>query len=64
MAPTHVFSGNPLDRASERRSDQTWLDDRLRNPVTRIIPLWQLKPLLSTGGAPGAVWLPPEAVLP
>jgi len=64
MVPTHVFSGNPLDRASERRSDPAWLAERLRDPETRIVPLWQLKPFLAPGDVAGAAWLAPELVLP
>ncbi len=64
MLPTHVFAGSPLDRAGERRADRAWLDERLRDPGTRIVPLWQLKPLVSPREAPGAVWLPAENLLP
>jgi NAD+ diphosphatase len=64
MSRTHTFAGSPLDRASHRRSDADWLRDRLRDPLTRVIPLWQLKPLVIEVADQGleAAWQPPEAV--
>lgn len=41
-----AFSGNPLDRASERRGDAAWLAERRANSATRVLPLWKLQPLL------------------
>jgi NAD+ diphosphatase len=40
------FSGNPLDRASEKRTDQAWVDARRRDPTSFILPLWRLQPFL------------------
>jgi len=64
MSRTHTFAGSPLDRASHRRSDADWLQERLQDPSTRVIPLWQLKPLVSEVADRGlaAAWQPPEAV--
>ena len=53
------FSGNPLDRASERRPDAFWLAERRRDPTSLILPLWRLK-VLVTQEPPRAVFLPPE----
>ncbi len=39
------FSGNPLDRAAERRGDTGWLAAKWRDPGSRVLPLWRLKPL-------------------
>src|SRR5258708_1442248 len=41
-----AFSGNPLDRASEKRSDAAWLAGQRANPMARVLPLWKLQPLL------------------
>jgi len=41
-----AFSGNPLDRASEKRSDAAWLGAQRANPMARVLPLWKLQPLL------------------
>jgi len=50
-----AFSGNPLDRASEKRGDAAWLTERRTDRATRVLPLWKLQPLLlgpenATGG--------------
>lgn len=41
-----AFSGNPLDRASEKRGDAAWLAARRADPMARVLPLWKLQPLL------------------
>jgi NAD+ diphosphatase len=41
-----AFSGNPLDRASEKRGDAAWLAGQRANPMARFLPLWKLQPLL------------------
>jgi NAD+ diphosphatase len=51
---TNVFAGNPLDRASYRRTDEAWLADRLADPESLAVALWNGKPLVEdakTGGA-------------
>jgi NAD+ diphosphatase len=40
------FGGNPLNRASEKRTDSEWIASRRRDPSSLIIPLWRLKPFL------------------
>src|SRR5579871_1384088 len=40
------FSGNPLDRASERRPDTEWVAARRRDPNSLILPVWRLQPFL------------------
>jgi len=40
------FTGNPLDRASEQRSDAEWVSARRRDPQSLILPMWQLQPFL------------------
>lgn len=39
-----AFGGNPLDRASDRRSDPAWL--AAQRTVGRFLPFWQNKPLV------------------
>ena len=41
-----AFSGNPLDRASEKRGDAAWLAAQRADPKSRVLPLWKLQPLL------------------
>ena len=40
------FAGNPLNRASELRTDAAWIEAKRRDPSSRILPLWRLQPLL------------------
>ena len=48
-AISNVFSGNPLNRVSERRGDQDWLDGLLADPGSLAIPLWNGQPLTEKG---------------
>lgn len=41
-----AFAGNPLDRASEKRSDAAWLAAARADSRSRVLPLWKLQPLL------------------
>ena len=43
------FTGNPLDRRSDKRSDIGWVAEQLRR--ARVLPLWQTQVLVT--GAPG-----------
>src|SRR5277367_2749561 len=40
------FAGNPLDRASERRTDSNWIESRWRDPSSLVLPMRRLEPLL------------------
>jgi len=40
------FAGNPLNRASEKRTDSGWIESRRRDPSSLILPLWRLEPFL------------------
>jgi len=41
-----AFSGNPLDRVSEKRGDAQWLAAMRADTRARVLPLWKLQPLL------------------
>jgi NAD+ diphosphatase len=41
-----AFSGNPLDRASEKRKHAAWLEAMRQHGAARVLPLWKLQPLL------------------
>ncbi len=49
MSDAPVFSGNPLDRASELRTDPKWLDERLQDPASRFLVLNDLDALVKAG---------------
>jgi NAD+ diphosphatase len=40
------FTGNPLNRASEKRIDQDWIESKRRDPSSLILPMWRLQPFL------------------
>lgn len=41
------FTGNPLDRAGERRGDAAWQAEARGNPRTRVILMWKFQPVLA-----------------
>ncbi|MFN3512101.1 MAG: NAD(+) diphosphatase [Phenylobacterium sp.] len=45
----NTFAGNPLNRASERRGDASWLSERLNSDDALALALWNGKPLLEQG---------------
>jgi NAD+ diphosphatase len=40
------FAGNPLNRASEKRTDAKWIESQRRDPSTLILPMRRLEPFL------------------
>jgi NAD+ diphosphatase len=46
MALPIAFSGNPLDRSGDKRTDKAWLEIMRSGPGARVLPLWKLQPLL------------------
>ncbi len=58
------FSGNPLNRASEKRTDSNWIEAKRRDPSSLFFPMWRLEPFLhGAEGTPppmGLGMIPPE----
>ena len=48
------FSGNPLNRASEKRTDQNWIEFKRRDPSSLVLPMWRLEPFLLETEKPDA----------
>ncbi|MFI4975204.1 MAG: NAD(+) diphosphatase [Caulobacterales bacterium] len=42
----NTFAGNPLNRASDRRSDAAWVTAKLADPDSLAIAIWNGKPLV------------------
>ncbi|MBV9992096.1 MAG: NAD(+) diphosphatase [Alphaproteobacteria bacterium] len=40
------FTGNPLNRASEKRGDAAFIEAKRRDPSTLILPMWKLQPFI------------------
>ena len=59
MTPDHVYSGNPLDRAERERRDEAWISAKAIDPTSKILPLRDLKVLVSKGELPELAWVSP-----
>ena len=44
-----VFSAEPLDRASAQRADAGWVKERLADPASMLVPLFEGDPLMANG---------------
>jgi len=65
MTDPIIFTANPLNRASELRTDPAWLADQLAQPEARIVPFWRTKPLIRLEGVrPTPAWVTAEALSP
>ncbi len=40
------FSGSPLNRASEKRTDSNWIESKRRDPSSLVLPIRRLEPFL------------------
>jgi NAD+ diphosphatase len=56
---SHIFAGNPLDRASDRRVDAAWLARKLEDPDSLAVALWNGQPLVENApdGTPRIAYL-------
>lgn len=54
----NTFTGNPLDRAGDRRNDPEWLLEQAANPEALALVMWQGKPLVEDhADGPRLQWL-------
>jgi NAD+ diphosphatase len=61
----NAYTGNPLDRAGDRRDDDAWIGARLQDPGTRFVPVWRSRSLLrDSAGVLQAVYLPATDAAP
>ena len=40
------FSGNPLNRVSEKRTDTAWIEAKRHDPSSLVFPMWRLQPFI------------------
>ena len=45
----NVFAGNPLNRASDKRADANWVAEKLADPDSLALAIWNGKPMVETG---------------
>ncbi len=50
----NIFSGNPLDRASDRRADLDWMAGQLASADSLGVAMWNGQPLVEPASNPGA----------
>jgi NAD+ diphosphatase len=60
--PANVFAGAYVDRASGLRKDPVWLEEALRAPDSRFVPVWRTQNLIRREPTPAAVLLPRTAL--
>ncbi len=55
----NVYTGSPIDRVSNQRDDQAFVEAALANTAARFLPIWRAKSLLrgTAEGQPEAVYL-------
>jgi NAD+ diphosphatase len=46
---TNTFAGNPLDRASDKRGDTQWLGEKLADPNSLAVAIWNGQPMVEGG---------------
>jgi NAD+ diphosphatase len=58
MSQPNTFSGSPVDRAGTRRTDERWVEERLRDPASRAIGVTDDGVLVEGDGQPHLARLP------
>ncbi|MGH8453444.1 MAG: NAD(+) diphosphatase [Nevskiales bacterium] len=46
ISKPNLFASGPLDRKSELRRDAAWIEQRLRDPASRFVPVWRTRSLI------------------
>jgi NAD+ diphosphatase len=59
----NMYTGSPLDRMAERRTDAEWIADAIAAETALVVPLWRTKSLLRSEQAPAAVFVEPTGAL-
>jgi NAD+ diphosphatase len=59
----NIYTGSPLDRAGEKRTDEAWIAAALSHPNTLFAPVWRSRSLMRgvAEGRPEAVFVTGEA---
>ena len=56
MSITHIFAGDPINRADWQRRDPAWLSARLADESSRFLALSSLNPLVTSESSPQLAW--------
>ena len=57
----NFYAADPIERASLRRRDPLWIADRLRDPATRVVPVWRGRHPVLDEHPPRPLLLSPDA---
>ena len=65
MRRPNRYAATEIDRAAELRRDEAWLEEKLGDPASRIVPVWRNQNLVVEGAEapePAAVPVSPDAL--
>ena len=62
VSHTHVFAGDPLNRADHERRDPSWVEARLADQESKFLPLADLRVLIRHEESPALGWLGPDSL--
>ena len=54
---THIFAGNPLDRADRQRRDPAWIEAAYRDPNSQVLPFSHLNVLIDASAGSTLGWI-------
>ena len=57
MEKTHIFAGNPLDRADRQRRDPAWIEAAYRDPNSQVLAFSQLNVLIDSSAGAQLAWV-------
>jgi NAD+ diphosphatase len=56
MSQPLPFSGSPLNRAGNLRTDAAWVESQIAAAESRFLPLWRLQALVKSSDPPSLAW--------
>ena len=63
ISSDNFFTTENLDRIVEKRHDENWISEKLIDPETKFIPLWQSKNLFNAEKDPYVVFLTKDEII-
>ena len=63
MKRANIYASGGIDRAALLRGDAAWVESRLADPATRLVPVWRSRNLIDMEDGPSPRLLPPDPAL-
>ncbi len=63
MKRPNIYASGGIDRAALLRGDAAWVESRLADPATRLVPVWRSRNLIDMEDGPSPRLLPPDPAL-